>query len=861
MPEPTNTGRNQFADGAKNAASALAGPALDLAQGATLTQAASNALSGAVFDKLLGPTAIFAGTMVGVLRTMKAVVDQSGLLERGLKRIASVQQIQGKFETLLKSAEAAQKRMEELYKFSGKSPFDFSDVAEGNRILQALTKGALASAEGMKVVGDAAAASGQSFSETAEKIGKLYAALKSGRSLDKVLFQLQMSGIVTDELAAKLETAELAGAGFESRMEMVYEVLRRSSGAMDHEMKTLAGLNKELDNKSKMMEQGFGAPFIEAEMKAIKNTIAATENLTPVLQKIAQDSAPVLQGFRVVKNSIVDATLATKGFADMMSVAWEVFKAGAISTAAAAFVTSSRALVKGSRAGYLGYKDRSKQIEVGKQSPEYVQGMAAAKAKGEEASASFAQGALMSAAALKAESLWMAASTRAAMLHSVALRMAKGSGDAFRMGTYLSVMATGTLKGAWAAVLPVLKMVGRGFAAAFGHPVIAAGAALAGLGLAAVSYAEKMAAAIEANNKFVLSLSGARAEIRQMIADMKTMDDYRKARERISEEKKTVRKHMEELGAAPSKTTDVVTGTNYADMKVKSVANPAYAEWEDRKREINRQIQATKEFEKSMEAKLPGLAPGSREEQRMSEQVEADTAAKNAAEQAKIDRASQIQRRYMLQKRYFRLQREAAIGKDVEDALINPEKRAGTPSELGKLATEIQSRRERKQAVPEEMLRRQFELVQMSKNWRGSLQQAEQDRNELLAASDSTGMELTRVASERESNRAASRGDEFGARAATDANDLERLRSEYAALGLSRDQADSDFADRIMAEANRGQRIVADSKQSIGGGGGFGGANPMLMAQQRIQAAAEAHTRLLETIAENTRSPGTMDLD
>lgn len=55
--------------------------------------------------------------------------------------------------------------MKELYKFTASSPFDLSDVAEANRILEALTKGALSGARGMKLIGDSAAATGVPMAE------------------------------------------------------------------------------------------------------------------------------------------------------------------------------------------------------------------------------------------------------------------------------------------------------------------------------------------------------------------------------------------------------------------------------------------------------------------------------------------------------------------------------------------------------------------------------------------------------------------------------------------------------------------------------------------------------------------------
>lgn len=114
----------------------------------------------AALDKLLGPTAAFAGILTGTLIVLRKVVRESLLLEKGMLKISRLQQIEGKFETLLKSAALAKQRIKELYDFAKNSPFKFEDVAEANRQLEALTYGAFSGAAAMKMVGDAAAATG-----------------------------------------------------------------------------------------------------------------------------------------------------------------------------------------------------------------------------------------------------------------------------------------------------------------------------------------------------------------------------------------------------------------------------------------------------------------------------------------------------------------------------------------------------------------------------------------------------------------------------------------------------------------------------------------------------------------------------
>ncbi|MEY4489010.1 MAG: hypothetical protein RIQ79_1518, partial [Verrucomicrobiota bacterium] len=106
-----STGKGQLSGQLLSGASQLAQPAMDIAAGATPLQAATNALKGAAIDKLLGPTAMFSGGLLAALTTLRSIVKESRILERGLQNISNLQQIQGKFETLLKSATLAKQRI------------------------------------------------------------------------------------------------------------------------------------------------------------------------------------------------------------------------------------------------------------------------------------------------------------------------------------------------------------------------------------------------------------------------------------------------------------------------------------------------------------------------------------------------------------------------------------------------------------------------------------------------------------------------------------------------------------------------------------------------------------------------------
>lgn len=296
--------------------------AADLARGYSATRVAVNALSNSMQDKLLGPTSLFAGSLVGSLAVLKSIVDQTGVLRRGLQQIAEMQGIQGKFETLLRSVSLAKKRIQELYQFAANSPFRLGDVAEANRVLQSLTFGAMAGRRGMQIVGDAAAATGTSMSDMAEKVGKAYNALQSGRSMDRIVFQMQMTGLVTDQMASKLEALDQVGAGFAEKWAVIETALRRTSGGMRNEMGNLDALATKLENTAAARDRAFSQSFVEAKGRAIEVKIKANENLTPVLEQIGRDVAPVLNAAGQFKTSIAESTLATKGFASVLSGAW-----------------------------------------------------------------------------------------------------------------------------------------------------------------------------------------------------------------------------------------------------------------------------------------------------------------------------------------------------------------------------------------------------------------------------------------------------------------------------------------------------------------------------------------------------------
>ena len=803
-------------------------------------------------DKLLGPTAFFAGSLIGVLRTIKAIVDQSGLLERGLARIASLQQISGKFETLLKSAEKAQQRLKELYKFTASSPFDFQDVAEANRLLESLTKGALSGSRGMKLVGDAAAATGESMTATAERVGKLYHALESGRSLDRIMFQLQATGAVNDELARKLENAEQAGASFADKWKLVEDQLRATDGGMANEIKSLDALSKRLATASAGMEQAFAAPFVDAQAKAIENTIKATENLTPVLGKIGQDIAPILNLFRTVKNEITVATIATRGFADALSVAWDVAKSLGMAVAGATLASLAGNFLKIAGAARTFGVNLATSRRAIVESAQAVGALTKSQTLAQQASGAFADGSIVTAAALGAQALWTRASAAALNLHKTAMATATASGARFNVATYAAAIAGQILAGGLKVIASGFTTATRGaiaFAAA--NPLIAIGTAALVAGAAFKTWADNVAKANREYVDFVLNLSKSRDEMRKLVADVKNLDQYRSAIIKNDNEQTRIKEEIANMGSRPAAGKTYELGADYK-VRERTALNPAGEEYDNRKAELERTLAALRKSRGDLESKLPTLGIGKEERQQIFDLTTKRLALRDTTEQEQINRTGDLRRRGLLLARVRRLNSEADTGEEIAAARTAPERFKNKPTELMRVSEQIANLEKAGQAVPAKLYERQAELNQFADTFMEKRAQALQDVTQARELGFSVRSSVGGVAAGRMRNQALIKRDRDVATAAENLQARDDLREQYRKIGLTRNQADADFSLKLRGDAMaRGPQISADSLQRLGGGGGSYGSDPDAAARRQVEIMGRVES-ILQRIEQHT---------
>ncbi len=140
-----------------------------------------------------------------------------------------------------RSAAQAGDRLRQLQDLESKSRFDATELAEASRQLQVMSNGALAGARGMQMVADIAAGTNSGVSQTADAVGRLWMALRSGRDAGRGLMALEQMGAVSADLRARLDRKAKSGADFSAMWGAVEEDFARFAGAAEKAAGTVSG--------------------------------------------------------------------------------------------------------------------------------------------------------------------------------------------------------------------------------------------------------------------------------------------------------------------------------------------------------------------------------------------------------------------------------------------------------------------------------------------------------------------------------------------------------------------------------------------------------------------------------------------
>jgi len=240
----------------------------------------------------IGSVATTAVTSIAAIGAIGAAGIASFIVSSS-KAASSVESLTMQFETLLGGADAAGKRMEEIVKFAASTPFEIPELAATSKLLQTMGGSLLATGEGLRMVGDAAAISGQPLQEVGLHIGRLFNAITSGTSAGESVSRLQELGLMTGTVKREFQSlAEAQKKGTtqamtqQQAMVRLREVFKSTEGAMARLADTTEGKLSNLSDNVNQLKVAFGKGF----NVGLKDALNATNNFLPQLESTFKEA-------------------------------------------------------------------------------------------------------------------------------------------------------------------------------------------------------------------------------------------------------------------------------------------------------------------------------------------------------------------------------------------------------------------------------------------------------------------------------------------------------------------------------------------------------------------------------------------
>ena len=244
------------------------------------------------FQSMVGGLAAGAAAVYGITRAVQGI---GGALANASTEAAGIESLTMQFETLLGSADAAKARMDEIAKFAASTPFEIKELAATSKLLQNLGGDVLATGEGLRLVGDAAAISGQPLMEVGLHVGRLFNAISSGTSAGESVNRLQELGLISgvakkqfEGLAEAQKKGEQKALSSAQSLNVLQQVLGKTAGAMEKLATTTEGKLSNLSDNFSQLKVAFGTGMNDGLKAAIDVANAELPKLTEIFRLSGQ---------------------------------------------------------------------------------------------------------------------------------------------------------------------------------------------------------------------------------------------------------------------------------------------------------------------------------------------------------------------------------------------------------------------------------------------------------------------------------------------------------------------------------------------------------------------------------------------
>lgn len=203
------------------------------------------------------------------------------------------------FKNLIGSIDEAKAHMADLKALGDTPPFNLDQFAAASRQLMVMTDGVLGYKKSLELIGDAAAATGKPIEEMGHAVGRLYAFIRDGQPLSRAVMELRNMGVLTPEVAQKLQDMQKAGAKTTELWEEVEKALNRYNGAMKATEQTGEGLMGAIQSRWESIVRSVGQAFEDTAKDGLGEVLDAAKQLEEdgSIQKWAEESLAWLKKF------------------------------------------------------------------------------------------------------------------------------------------------------------------------------------------------------------------------------------------------------------------------------------------------------------------------------------------------------------------------------------------------------------------------------------------------------------------------------------------------------------------------------------------------------------------------------------
>lgn len=259
------------------------------------------------------------------LKSLIAGVVGGKIVKSAIDVVVDRQDLTSQFEVLLGSADKAKKRVEELTDFASKTPFSRDEIFRASKQLQVFAGDAISTGDSLKVVGDVAAGTGQSFEDVALWTGRLYSAMNSKQKVGEMVSRLQEMGAISGDDRNKIEALAKSGGDMGTKWKEVEKILGRFDGTMEKMSNNMGNMLlslKSFATNSIFLPLGEGIaeglqPAIQKFREFRKTNKADVEAMGETLRKFGEKiCVPLFNGIEVGVEGLIKIIGALKDGVD-----------------------------------------------------------------------------------------------------------------------------------------------------------------------------------------------------------------------------------------------------------------------------------------------------------------------------------------------------------------------------------------------------------------------------------------------------------------------------------------------------------------------------------------------------------------